>query len=181
MKLSLIITTLTASYTAAFAPATVERTRTSLDMDRRAAFGQITAAGAAIVTMPAIASADGAVSKATIGRSRGIYGSRIAALQSAVDAGDFAAVANEKNAFILFNSGVYAKDKGRKSAAVSATNEIFAAIRAQDKTSLKSAFSAYRASNNIDEMPDVSNNDGQGFSNDYDYRARTKAGAIYQR
>ena len=38
-------------------------------------------------------------------------------------------VAAEKSAFILFNSGAYAKDKtGAKQAAIEGTNAIFAAI-----------------------------------------------------
>jgi len=181
MKFSLIVTALTASYTAAFAPMSIERPTTSLDMDRRAAFGQIAAVGASVLAVPGVASADGAVSAATIGRARGIYGGRIADLNSAVDSGDFAAVVNEKNAFILFNSGVYPKDPAKKAAAVSATNDIFSAIRSQDKAALKTAYGSYIAANDINPLPTVKTDDGQGYSNDYDYRARSKAGAIYVR
>ena len=65
-------------------------------MDRRAAFGQIATAGAVLAGVPAIASADGSVSTATIQRARSVYGDRIVALKSAVESGDFAAVAEEK-------------------------------------------------------------------------------------
>jgi len=129
------------------------------------------------------ASADGAVSGATVGRARGIYGNRIAALKEAVDKGDLAAVAQEKNAFVLFNSGVYpgAKNKDLKAAAVEGTNAIFAAIRNGDKAGLKSAYTAYVGANEISPLPDVKNSNGQGYSGDFDYRSRTSAGAIYVR
>ena len=103
----------------------------SATSDRRAALVQI--AGAAAAVVPFAANADGAVSSASIGRARGIYGNRIAALASAVAAGDFGAVVDEKTAFILFNSGAYPKDKAKKASAISGTNAIFAAVRAQDK------------------------------------------------
>ena len=145
-------------------------------MDRRAAFGQIATAGAVLAGVPAIASADGAVSSATIGRARGIYGDRIANLASAVAAGDFAAVAEEKNAFILFNSGVYPKDKARKTAAIEGTNAIFAAIRSKDTSALKSAYDSYIATNSISGLPAIDPNDGQGYCGDFDYRVKTNAG-----
>jgi tRNA threonylcarbamoyladenosine modification (KEOPS) complex Pcc1 subunit len=92
-----------------------------------------------------------AISAATVRRSRFKYGRRVAALKSAVYAGDFAAVTAEKNAFILFNSGVFpgVKNKAKKAAAIAGTNAIFAAIRAKDKVALKNAFDSYTASNNI--------------------------------
>lgn len=155
-------------------------------MDRRAALAQVGIAAAGLASIPSIALADGAVSGASKGRARGIYGDRIAGLSGAVGAGDFAAVAKEKGAFILFNSGVYptAKDKTKKATAVEGTNSIFRAIRSKDKAALKSAYDAYVATNEINALPDVSTDGkspGQGFSNDYDYRSRTKAGAIYVR
>lgn len=181
MKLSLLIAALIASTTTAFAPGNVESTSTALNMDRRVAFGQIAAAGAAIISMPSIASADGSVSATTIQRAKGIYGSRIADLKDAVAAGDFAAVAAEKNAFILYNSGVYPKNKAKKAVAVKETNDIFAAIRAGDKGALKVAYGAYIASNGVNGLPDMSNDKGQGFSNDFDFKRATKAGSIYVR
>jgi Photosystem II Psb31 protein len=148
-------------------------------MDRRAAMGAIAAAG--LVAVPTMASADGAVSAATIQRAKFTYGSRVAALKDAVAAGDFAAIANEKNAFILFNSGAYPKDKAKKAAAIEGTNAIFAAIRAKDKAALKSAYDAYRAANEIKDVAPLSSSSGQGYSSDYDYRVRTKQAAIYVR
>lgn len=147
----------------------------------QSAFGQIAVAGAAIIAVPGIASADGAVSQATIQRAKGTYGSRIAQLKSAVEAGDFAAVANERNAFILFNSGVYRKDKTKMAQAVTGTNEIFAAIRAGDKGALKSAYDSYVTANVITDYPATTNDQGQGISSDFDYKRSTNAGAIYVR
>lgn len=148
-------------------------------MDRRAAMGAIAAAG--LVAVPSMASADGAVSNASIQRAKFTYGSRIAALKDAVASGDFGAIADEKGAFILFNSGVYPKDKAKKAKAIEGTNAIFAAIRAKDKAALKSAYESYRASNNIQEPAPLDANKGQGYSTDYDYRVRTKQAAIYVR
>lgn len=151
--------------------------RISQAVDRRAAFGQIAAGAATIAAVPQIAFADGAVSAATIQRSRGVYGDRIAALKKAVDSGDFAAIADEKSAFILFNSGAYPRviDKNLKSAAIAQTNDIFAGIRAGDKSAVKSAYEKYVAANNIKSLPAVNANSGQGYSSDYDYRVKTKS------
>merc|ERR1712106_1127865 len=133
--------------------------------------------------MASIASADGAVSLSTINRARGIYGDRIANLKPAVDAGDFKAVVEEKASFVLFNSGAFpgVKRKEAKAVAIAGTNAIFAAVRAKDAAALKSAYAAYVADNNVKGFPDVDKDGGQGFSNDYDFKSRTKAGAIYQR
>lgn len=153
-------------------------TAMSMEMDRRAAFGQIAAAGAAIAAVPSVANADGAVSAASINRARGLYGDRIAALDAAVAKGDFAAVAAEKNAFILFNSGAYPtiKDKANKAAAIDGTNKIFAAIRSKDAGALKSAYGDYIKANSISPLPTVDSATGQGYSSDYDFRVRSKAG-----
>lgn len=151
-------------------------------MDRRATFGQLAVAAAAF-SLPQMAMADGAVSAATIEKARNVYGDRIAALKGAVEKGDFGAVAEEKNAFILFNSGVYpgSKLKAKKAAAIAGTNAIFAAVKSGDKAALKKAYSEYTASNEIKPLPAVSNKNGQGYSTDFNYRSRTKAGAIYVR
>lgn len=154
---------------------TLQRTSTALNMDRRSAFGQIATAGAVLAGVPAIASADGAASAATQERARVIYGGRIADLASAVDKGDFGAIAEEKNAFILFNSGAYATNRAKKRAAIAGTNAIFAAIRSGDKGAVKSAYSAYIKDNGIKSIAAVSNSNGQGYSSDYDYRVRTPA------
>jgi len=152
-------------------------------MDRRVAFGQVAAAGAAaiFVGVPSMASADGAVSAATKTRARGIYGSRIAALASAAATGDFEAIAAEKNAFILFNSGAYAKDKTKLQAAVKGTNAIFAAIREGDKGKLKAAYDAYVKENEISALPALKTIEGQGYSSDFDFRRSTPAGTVYVR
>jgi len=180
MKLSVIACALMAASAAAFSPSTTSRGMTmSATSDRRGALAQI--AGIAAAAVPFAANADGAVSSATIGRARGIYGNRIAALESAVASGDFGAVVAEKNAFILFNSGAYPKNKSAKADAISGTNAIFAAVRAQDKSGLKSAYDSYMKTNGIAPLPSVATDNGQGYSNDFDYRVRTKAGAIYVR
>ena len=152
-------------------------------MERRVAFGQIAAGAAVVAGLPNLALADGAVSAATVARARGIYGDRIASLEKAVASGDLAAVASEKNAFILFNSGAYptAKDKSSKAAAIAATNNIFAAIRSGDKGALKSAYTAYVKANDIKPLPVITSEKGQGYSGDYDYKNRSPAGAVYVR
>ena len=146
-------------------------------MDRRAAFGQIAAGTAVVAGLPNLALADGAVSAATVARSRGIYGTRIGNLKDAVSKGDFAAVADEKNAFILFNSGAYpaAKDKELKKAAIDGTNKIFAAVKSSDKAGLKTAYDEYVKANDISTLPAITSKYGQGYSSDYDYRVRTSA------
>ena len=154
-----------------------EKASVALSMDRRSAISTFGIA-AATAAAPMAALADGAVSAASVGRARGIYGNRIAALKDAVASGDFGAVAAEKNAFILFNSGAYptAKVKGKKAAAIAGTNDIFAAIRSKDKSALSSAYSKYIADNEINALPSVSADGGQGYSGDYDYKARSSAG-----
>ena len=151
-------------------------------MDRRAAMGGI-AAAAGVVAMPGMALADGAVSKATVQRARFTYGSRITSLKDAVNKGDFAAVAAEKNAFILFNSGAYpgTKNKAKKSEAIAATNAIFSAIRGKDAGALKSSYAAYLKAVEMSDYAAISTEDGQGYSADYDYRVRTNQGTIWVR
>ena len=147
-------------------------------MDRRVAFGQIAATGAVLAGLPSIALADGAVSAATVQRAKGLYGDRIANLKAAVEKGNFDAVAAEKNAFILFNSGAYpgAKNASKKKSAIAGTNAVFASIRSGDKAGLKSAYDAYVKDNGITGLPALATDNGQGYSGDYDFKARTKAG-----
>ncbi|KAL7553980.1 hypothetical protein ACHAWF_017332 [Thalassiosira exigua] len=178
MKLSVAIVAAFAASASAFAPAPAERASTSLGMDRRAAAGQIAAGAAVLAGLPNLAVADGARSSATQARARGLYGQRIAALESAVNSGDFGAVAAEKNAFILFNSGALVKSQ--QSAAVKQTNDIFAAIRAKDSGALKSAYNAYKSANDIAVVV-VDRESGQGYSTDSDYKARSPTGTIYIR
>jgi Photosystem II Psb31 protein len=158
----------------------LQRPTTALSMDRRAA---VAAAVGLVVAAPQLARADGAVSVATTLKAKTVYGGRIAALKDAVEKGDFAAVADEKSAFVLFNSGAYptAKSKAAKKAAIEGTNAIFAAVASGDKAGLKSAYSAYVKANEIKGFPVVVGKSGQGYSSDFDYRRGTAAGAIYVR
>jgi len=167
----------------AFAPsASSERAATSLNMDRRAAMGGI-AAAAGIAAMPGMALADGATNSASIQRARYVYGVRISGLKDAVAKGDFAAVAAEKNAFILFNSGAYpgSKNKSKKSNAIAATNAIFQSIRDKDQKALKSSYAAYLKTVDMSDYAAISAEDGQGYSADYDYRVRTNQASIWVR
>jgi Photosystem II Psb31 protein len=152
-------------------------------MDRRVAFGQIAAAGAVLAGVPAIASADGAVSTASITKAKVVYGSRIAALKPAVEKGDFAALVAEKNAFILFNSGAYptAKQKPAKKAAIEQVNAIFSAVRKGDKAAVKAAYDKYVAANEIKDVLSASASGGQTYSSDFGYVVKTKAASVYVR
>jgi len=144
------------------------------------AFGVV---GAALIA-PKPAFADGAVSGATVQRAKGIYGGRIAALKGAVDKGDFDAIADEKNAFTLFNSGAYMikspSTKAAQELSVAATNDIFKAVSAKDKAGLKTAYAAFMKNAGIDTNA-VDVEKGQGYSSDYDWKIRTPKGSIYQR
>lgn len=148
------------------------------ELDRRSAFGQIATGVAVIAALPQMALADGAVSKSTVGRAKGKYGARIANLKQAVEAGDFDAVAEEKAAFILFNSGAYpqAKNKPMKAEAIKDTNAIFKALRDGDKAGMKKAYTKYVAANDIKPFPVIDKNNGQGYSGDFDYKVKTPAG-----
>lgn len=186
MKLFYLLTALASA--SAFAPQAVNvRQQTDLSMDRRTAVAQVGIAASVVAGLPSVVLADGASSTSTIQRAKGIYGSRIAGLKAAIAAGDFQAVAEEKSAFILYNSGAYpgAKNKEKKASAIEGTNQIFAAIRAKDKSALKKAYDNYLVICEITGLPDETAkggfSQGQGYSNDYDYRVRTKAGTIYQR
>jgi hypothetical protein len=107
-----------------------------------------------------------------------VYGDRIAALKDDVNKGNFSAVAGEKNAFILFNSGVYptAKDKSKKADSIALTNEIFGAIRAKDAGAMKKAYDEYVKFNDCKTLPQVDPQTGQGYSSDYGYVNRSPAG-----
>jgi hypothetical protein len=109
-----------------------------------------------------------------------VYGGRIAALKDAVAKGDFDAVADEKSAFVLFNSGAYptAKAKADKAAAIEGTNKIFAAIRSGDKGALKSAYDSYVKENDISPIPNVDPDKGQGYASDFSYLAKTRAAYV---
>ena len=76
---------------------------------RRQMLGKTVGALGLAFSGASVSFADGSVSLATVARARGKYGFRILALKDAVEKGDLAAVAAEKNAFVLFVSGVYAQ------------------------------------------------------------------------
>ena len=177
-----VLIALFATGAAALAPAPA----TGVAANRRAALQKVAGAVAGALALPQVASADGAVSTATVARSRGIYGGRIAALSGAVSKGDFAAVADEKNAFILFNSGAYQLKtpaaKAAKAVAQEGTANIFAAVDAKDAGKLKAAYAAYTKNAGIDLSPTKeSAMGGQGFGSDYDWKNRTPKGTVYQR
>ncbi|KAJ8604357.1 hypothetical protein CTAYLR_002546 [Chrysophaeum taylorii] len=157
---------------------------TTTTPSRREVFEQAAGVLGASLIAPKPALADGAVSQATVARSKGIYGARIAALKGAVDKGDFDAVVDEKLAFELFNSGAYMlkspTSKEKKAASVAATNEILAACEAKDKSKLKSAYDAFMKNAAIDTSA-IDVTAGQGISSDYDWKQRTAKGSIYQR
>jgi hypothetical protein len=188
MKFSAIVCATLLASASAFAPSSIEsRSTTSLEaVDRRVAFGQMAAGAAGIVgasSLSAPAFADGAVSNGTRLKARVIYGARILDLEAAVKAGDFKAVAAEKNAFVLFNSGVYSspKTKTEKKQAIKDVNAIFAAIRSKDQAALSTAYKAYVADNNIVAIPDLDGGKVQSYSSDFGYLAKTKSAAIYVR
>jgi len=183
MKFVALVSAALIASASAFAPAaSSERAATALNMDRRAAMGGI-AAAAGVAAMPGMASADGASSKSTIQRARFVYGSRITNLEESVKAGDFAAVAAEKNAFMLYNSGAFpgSKNKAKKAEAIKATNSIFQAIRSKDKKALADSYKTYLGAVNMSDYAALSAEGGQGYSADYDYRVRTKQAAIWVR
>jgi hypothetical protein len=161
----------------------LQRATTSLNMDRRSAMGAIAAAGVVATSMPGAALADGATSKATVQRSKFKFGTRIVALKSAVDKGDFAAVAEQKNAFVLYNSGAFvgAKNKDAKKAAIVATNEIFGAIRSKDAKALKTAYDGYLKVTKMSDYAAITAEEGQGYSADYDYRVGTNQAVLWVR
>ena len=110
------------------------------------------------------------------------YGSRIFKLKGA----STAAVIEEKNAFILFNSGAYQLKtpaaKAAKAVAQEGTADIFAAVDAKDAGKLKAAYAAYTKNAGIDLSPaKESVMGGQGFGSDYDWKNRTPKGTVYQR
>lgn len=156
---------------------TTQRASTALnaEVDRRAAFGQLAVGAAVLAGVPSVASADGAVSAASIAKAKTVYGSRIADLKNDVNAGNFSAVAGEKNAFILFNSGVYPtpKDKAKKADSIALTNEIFGAVRTKDAAGLKKAYDAYVKFNDCKPLSEINPDKGQSYSSDYSYFGRT--------
>ena len=81
-------------------------------VDRRAALSAAVSGAVALGALGALAPAaraDGAVSKATVSRARGIYGAKITALAGAAKAGDLKAFEAERGAFDIFSSSGYAR------------------------------------------------------------------------
>lgn len=148
---------------------------------RREVMEQAAGVMGAILIAPKPALADGAVSPATAQRAKGIYGARIAALKGAVEKGDFAAVEEEKTAFTLFNSGAFkTNSKEAKAASVKATDSILAACASKDKAALKSSYDAFMKNAKIDTSS-IDLSYGQGYASEFDWKARTNKGVIYQR
>lgn len=129
------------------------------------------AAGAAIAaaSVPSVAFADGAKSSATQSRARGIYGARLEGLKSSVDKGDAAAVLAEKNAFILFNSGVYSTDKSKFATADGLAKDVLKAAEAGDAAGLKSAYAAYMKYTLV-KSGFKDEESGQGLGSEFDYK-----------
>lgn len=147
---------------------------TNEPMSRSQALNTVFASGAAAVAaaaLPTAAFADGAKSLATQSRARGVYGNRIAVLQSAVDKGDSAAVLGEQNVFALFNSGVYSTDKKKFAQADELAKAVVSAARAGDGGELKKSYAAYVK---FTEKKSGYNGagDGQGFGSEFDYKNR---------
>mmetsp|Transcript_28361 Transcript_28361/g.95490 ORF Transcript_28361/g.95490 Transcript_28361/m.95490 type:complete len:186 (+) Transcript_28361:63-620(+) len=182
-----VILALCASAGFALAPQASKTTRSvaSVEEGRRAFVTQVAGAMAAGILAPGVAHADGAVSKATVARSRGIYGGRVLDLDEAVKKGDFAAVLDEKNAFELFNSGAYMTkgeaNKEGKAAAIAEYKNIMTAVAAKDKEGLQKSYAAYVKNANIVSQFPSDLMSGQGYSTEYDWKKGTKKGTIYQR
>jgi len=135
--------------------------------------------------IPSVAFADGAVSSATVQRARGVYGQRVAALKDAVAKGDFGAVLDEKNAFVLFTSGAYAKkspaDREKSKEATAAYTAVIDAASKKDGAALKAAYAKFMEVGEINADPWSTVSGGQGASGDFDWKQRTDKGYIYVR
>ena len=104
-------------------------------------------------------------------------------LQDAVNKGDFDAVADEKNAFELFNSGAYQAAGGVAQAqrAVSVENygAIKEAVASKNAAGLKAAYKKFIDDADIASLLEPVS--GQGMSADYDWKARGVKGYVYVR
>lgn len=129
------------------------------------------AASAAIAaaSVPSVAFADGAKSAATQSRARGIYGARLEGLRPSVDKGDAAAVLAEKNAFSLFNSGVYSTNKEKFATAEGLAKDVLKAAEAGDAAGLKSAYATYMKYTVI-KSGFKDSDSGQGLGSEFDYK-----------
>lgn len=131
--------------------------------------GAVAAVAAAAV--PSAAFADGAKSRATQSRARGIYGGRVAALSDAVAKGDSAAVLAEKNAFQLFVSGAYSTTKGKRAEATKLASAVISAAEAGDASALKSSYAAFMKYTE-EKSGYKGAGDGQGLGSEFDYKNR---------
>lgn len=105
-------------------------------------------------------------------------------LQKAVAAGDFAAVADEKNAFELFQSGAYQANGGKaqatKAVLVEQYGKIMEACASKNKDALKSAYGTYITAADISTILDPAAG-GQGYSSDYSWTKGSAKAEIYVR
>jgi len=108
------------------------------------------ALSAAALGVAAPAFADGATSKATLDRSRAIYGSRVARLAGA----DAATILEEKNAFTLFISGAYrsAADKSTKAELTKLSKQALASAKAGDAAGAQAAVKEFVKLGNIEVL-----------------------------
>eukprot|EP00617_Octactis_speculum_P023869 CAMPEP_0185767228 /NCGR_PEP_ID=MMETSP1174-20130828/41831_1 /TAXON_ID=35687 /ORGANISM="Dictyocha speculum, Strain CCMP1381" /LENGTH=188 /DNA_ID=CAMNT_0028451305 /DNA_START=55 /DNA_END=621 /DNA_ORIENTATION=+ len=156
----------------------------SAEQSSRRGFVQTVGAFGAMVGASSAALADGAQSMSTRQRSKGIYGARIVALDQAVAAGDFAAVEEQKNAFVLFVSGGFTTPSGKVIAKELKADyaNIFAAVSNKDQAALKSSYAEFVKKADIRPLYDEKTKAyTQGYSTEYDWKAYTPKGTIYQR
>jgi len=122
---------------------------TSSALSRRELFAQ--GAGAAFAALPLAAFADGANSKATVDRARGIYGSRVFRLQTA----SAAEIADEANVLTLFITGSYrgaggdVKEMSKKLKGIAKT--VVSKAKAGDEAGSKAALKEFIAIAKITE------------------------------
>jgi hypothetical protein len=189
-RLIVALALLFAGSVSAFSPSFVKTQRSvvmSAEMSRRNMLGSAAAAVVGLSVAGAPALADGAVSATTVARSRGIYGGRIAALSGAVEKGDFAAILEEKNSFILFCSGAYSQTgkaiKENKAKAVAASTALLAAAEAGNAAGVKAAYKDFLAVAGISakDYDEKTKEYTQGYSSEFDWKARTDKGTIYIR
>ncbi|KAG5190811.1 extrinsic protein in photosystem II [Tribonema minus] len=173
---------------AAFAPAapavavrSSAMTMSAAPESRREVLRTAVSAAAAAAVFPQLAFADGAVSESTVQRAKGIYGDKVLNLAGAVKAGNFEAVKAESGAISLLTSGGFARaSKADKAAAKAAKDAIFAAVESKDAAKLQSAYADLVKLAKIPAST-AGGGDTQGYSSDYDWKARTAKGTIYVR
>lgn len=124
--------------------------------------------GAATALMPFAAFADGANSKATIERAKGIYGSRIARLASASPA----EVLDEANAFTLYITGTCRSvdKKDQKKTLTALAKKITTSAKAGDAAATTAGVKEFIAAEKLTELDRVK-------GNNWDPRQRRNPGA----